>query len=67
MPRLQPVSAPTKPNLPKLRLRVTEEGVVADFAVAKAGLTRKEAHAIFHKIEFWQVRSGLMFGEEQKK
>jgi hypothetical protein len=54
-------------NWPKLRLRVTEEGVFADFAVAKAGLTRKEAHAIFHKVEFWQVRSGLMFTGEQKK
>ena len=53
-------------NWPKLRLRVTEEGVFADFAVAKAGLTRKEAHTIFHKVEFWQVRSGLMFGEQKK-
>jgi len=35
------------------------------FRVAKAGLTRKEAHAIFHKVEFWQVRSGDV--REQKK
>jgi hypothetical protein len=49
-------------NWPKLRTGETDVRVFMDFSVAKAGLTEKEAHAIFYKIEFWKVRAGLMFG-----
>lgn len=35
------------------------------FAEALCGLTNREAHAIFTKMEFWQVRAGLARYEDE--
>jgi len=53
-------------NWPKLRPQVTDVRIFMDIATARCGLTEKEAHAIFYKMEFWQVRNGLMFGDAKK-
>jgi hypothetical protein len=53
-------------NWPKLRLQVTDVRVFMDIAVARCSLTEKEAHAMFYKMEFWQVRNGLMFDDAKK-
>jgi hypothetical protein len=50
----------------KLRLGVTDVRVFMDIAVAAARLTEKEAHAMFYKVEFWNVRRGHMFGGKKR-
>jgi len=45
---------------------VTDEGKFGIFAQEHAGLTQREASAIYHKIEFWQRRSvGVTFADER--
>ena len=45
--------------LPKLAMAGADLLPFTEFAVQVCGLMRREAHAIFTKMEFWQVRSGV--------
>jgi hypothetical protein len=50
--------------LPAIVAAVAADGVglqpFTAFAEVVCGLTNREAHAIFTKMDFWQVRSGLL-------
>ena len=49
------------------KLRVLDVEDFAAFAAQLCGLTAREAHAIYRKHEFWNVRAGVMqFSDEQR-
>lgn len=51
--------------LPQLADAGVELQPFTAFAKEVCGVRNREAHAIFHKMDFWQVRSGLIrFSDE---
>lgn len=50
---------------PDLRMQYVDEVIFSAFATKRVRITQREAHAIYHKIDFWQVRNGIVKFSDQ--